>query len=191
MIIILIGPIGAGKTIVGEVLSQRLGCKQVSLDLLRFDYYEEIGYSRDIAKQLGEREGFGAVVRYWKPFEAHSVERVLSDYGQRDCVVDFGAGHSVYEDEALFERVQRALAPFPWVVLLLPSLDIETSLSVIHDREPSLVEMADINRHFLSHPSNQRLAKHVVCTADITPRQVADEILAWIKDSEDNAQGPA
>jgi ribosomal-protein-serine acetyltransferase len=36
--------------------------------------------------------------------------------------IDFGAGHSVYEDEELFARVQQALAPYPWVILLLPSL---------------------------------------------------------------------
>ena len=181
MVIILIGPIGAGKTTVGEVLAKRLSCPQVSLDDLRFGYYEEIGYDRATAKKLHDEQGFLALLSYWKPYEAHSVERILSDYGQQDCVIDFGAGHSVQEDAGLFARTQQALAPFSFVVLLMPSPDIETSLQVIHQREAELAELAEVNRHFMAHPSNQKLAKYVVYTANITPDVVADDILAWIK----------
>lgn len=57
----------------------------------------------------------------WKPFEAYAVERMMAD--RPLAVIDFGAGHSVFEDETLFERVRVALEPFPNVVLLLPSAD--------------------------------------------------------------------
>jgi replication-associated recombination protein RarA len=41
--IILIGPIGAGKSSVAELLSSRLSLPQQSMDERRWDYYKEIG----------------------------------------------------------------------------------------------------------------------------------------------------
>ncbi|MEO7910057.1 MAG: AAA family ATPase, partial [Roseiflexaceae bacterium] len=127
--IILIGPPGTGKSTVGELLAAKLAWPQCSMDELRWEYYREIGYDSELQKSLWEQQGFDAVMRYWKPFEAHAVERLLGEH--RDCrpgcVIDFGAGHSFYEDEAQFARVQQALAPFSNIVLLLPSADLDES----------------------------------------------------------------
>src|SRR5262245_19169953 len=115
MEVVLIGPIGAGKSTLGKLLSAALRLPQCSIDDVRFGYYEEIGYEESVATLPYEREGFWGLYKYWKPFEAHAVERALVDYP--NCVIDFGAGHSVYEDEALFARVKRALSAVPNVVL--------------------------------------------------------------------------
>ncbi|MEM9485502.1 MAG: hypothetical protein AAGA83_17645 [Cyanobacteria bacterium P01_F01_bin.116] len=109
--IILIGPQGAGKSTIGKLLATRLGLPECSMDKYRWDYYSEIGYDEAVAKQKRESEGAWGIIQYWKPFEAHAVERLLSDHS--NCVIDFDAGHSVYEDPLLFQRVQRALAPLP------------------------------------------------------------------------------
>ncbi|HRN69264.1 MAG TPA: shikimate kinase, partial [Promineifilum sp.] len=127
--IVLIGPVGAGKSTIGGILAARLGLPQVSMDDIRTDYYREIGYDEAYAGQLRAEKGFPALVAYWKPFEAYAVERMLADH--RDCVFDLGAGHSVYEDTSLFARVGEALMPFRNVILLLPDPDIETSLSIM------------------------------------------------------------
>jgi shikimate kinase len=176
--IILIGPIGAGKSTVGGLLAKTLALPQVSLDDVRYDYYREIGYDEEYARQLRAEAGLPALVAYWKPFEAHAVERFLADH--HGCVFDLGAGHSVYEDAELFARVQRAMAPFRNVVLLQPDPDVELSLDIMESYDPVLVRDREINRHFLAHPSNRLLARHVIYWRGLSPEQTRDAVLAAV-----------
>ena len=183
MEVILIGPISAGKSTLGKLVAAALGLPHVSLDEIRFEYYREIGYDESIAKQRYAADGFWGLYRYWKPFEAHAVERVVVDHA--NCVIDFGAGHSVYEDDALLARVKQALAPHPNVVLILPSADVATSLEVLRHRQPSLREIVpDINEHFLTHRSNYELATLTVYTADRTAEDTCAEILRRLADRD-------
>ena len=125
-----------------------------------------------------------ALLQYWKLFEAHAVERVLANYD--DSVIAFGAGHSVYEDETLFARVQQALAPCPYVILLLPTPDLDQSVRVLNGRfkrlrnregGPVNPQILDVNEQFVRHEANFRLATIRVYTAGKTPDETADEIL--------------
>jgi hypothetical protein len=159
-----------------------LEAPQHSMDDLRWEYYREIGYDAEVQKSLWEQQGFDAVVRYWKPFEAHAVERVLSAHHDcaPGCVIDFGAGHSHYEDETLFARAQQALAPFPNVVLLLPSADLDESIQILADRTKDVAPPGFDHTPFVKHPSNHRLARHTVYTKDATPEQTRDQIIALL-----------
>ncbi|MEL6128529.1 MAG: shikimate kinase [Cyanobacteria bacterium J06628_4] len=178
--IILIGPQTVGKSTVGRLLAERLGLPQYSMDEQRWAYYKEIGYDEALAKKKRETEGAWGIIQYWKPFEAHAVERLLSD--RRNCVIDFGAGHSVYDDPLLFQRVQRALAPYPNVVLLLPSPDVEESIRILNERNQDLPEdIRSTNEHFLKHPSNYELAKFTVYTKAKTPQETCREVLRLVK----------
>ncbi len=145
---------------------------------LRWDYYREIGYDEQTEREIRETQGIEAVLAYWKPFEAHAVERLLAEH--HDCVFDFGAGHTVFEAEDLFARVQKALAPYPNVVLLLPSPDLDESVRVLLKRRPELPQ--GVNAHFIRHPSNHSLAKHVIHTAGQKPKESRDAILNAIAD---------
>jgi hypothetical protein len=75
--------------------------------------------------------------------------------------------------------VQRALAPYPNVVLILPSPDIEETLRILQDRdtEPPADLNFDFNRHFLARGFYQEIAKHTVFTQDKSPEETHDEIL--------------
>lgn len=192
--IILIGPISAGKSTIGQLLAEKLGLPSISLDEKRWNYYAEMGYDEVEASRLREAEGMAGLLRYWKPFEAHAVVRVLAEHAQG--VIDVGAGHSVYEDEALFSRVQRALAPYPHVILLLPSADIDESVAILNERFVQMLALegieADrgtlkINEHFVKHPSNALLAKHIVYTKHRTPVETCAAILRHIENDMHNA----
>src|SRR5947208_7046976 len=116
--IILIGPMRAGKTTLGGLLATKLNQPQtVSLDILGGLYEEEAGFDPVRAAQIRAAEGPLGFLCYRRPFYPYAVERVLQDYPGR--VIDFGAGHSVHDDPADFERVRQALAPYPNVVLVL------------------------------------------------------------------------
>lgn len=174
--IILIGPIGSGKSTLGRLLAHGLNLPQCSMDKRRWVYYEEIDYDSEFAKQKLETEGFWGMYQYWKPFEAYAVEKLLSEC--QGCVIDFGAGHSVYEDRTLFQRVQQTLAPYPNIFLLLPSPDVEESLQILNQRNQYVPDgQLNINEHFLKHPSNYLLAKFIVYTKGKTAEETCNQIL--------------
>ena len=178
--IILIGPISTGKSTIGSLLAQKLGIPRYSMDDYRWQYYQEINYSEDLANQIREEAGFLKLYQYWKPFEAYAVERLLAQYD--NCIIDFGAGHSVYEDEQLFTKVQRILEPYRNVILILPTPDLDESIQILNERNGGLVSNdVDFNEHFVKHHSNHDLAKFVVYTKGKSPEETRDDILNLIK----------
>jgi shikimate kinase len=177
--VILIGPISAGKSTLSKLIAEKLGIPCRHIDQVRVRYYKEIGYDDDLAQQILSKDSFLGLYRYWKPFETHAVERLLSE--NEEVVIDFGGGHSVYEDDALFARVQKALAPYPYVILILPSPDKEKSVKILNERTGGVVsEGFDFHEHFVTHHSNYDLAKHIVYTEGKTPEETCAEIVEII-----------
>jgi shikimate kinase len=130
--IILIGPLGTGKTTVRHLSAEKLDLPFCSVDDVRWAYHEKVGYDKTFAAQIAASDqGIQGVLRYSKPFETQMVEQVLADH---HGVIDFGASNSVYDDQDLFARVENALAPYPNVILLLPSPDIDESVEILKNR---------------------------------------------------------
>ena len=188
-VVILIGPMSAGKSTLAGMLAKKLGVPRIELDEVRQRFYGEIGYSEMYASDIVGKEGMQGLIEYWKPFEAHAVERALEEY--RNCVIDFGAVHSVYEDEALFQRVQKVLQPHKFVIQLLPSPDLDRSVEIVNQRFSEMLikvvgkvdpELLALNEHFVRHPSNNLLAKKTFYTEDRSAKKTCQAILDWIKD---------
>jgi hypothetical protein len=185
--IILIGPMCAGKSTQAQLLAESLGVPRVEMDQMRGSFYAEIGYDEKLASELVEKEGMTGLIHYWKPFEAHAVERALQEYDR--CVLDFGAGHSVYLDQGLFSRVENALRPYPYVILMLPSPDLDKSVEILNQRFSELLlrevgkidtELLELNEQFVRHPSNGLLAKKIIYTEGKTAQEINQDLLAWI-----------
>jgi hypothetical protein len=177
--IILIGPIGSGKTTTAELLSMRTGLPRRSLDELRWKYYDEIGYDRDLARHRRTLDGFWGLYHYWKPFEAYAVERLLNSF--HECIFDLGGAHTVYEDGQLFRRVYDLLAPYPHVVLLIPSPDPDEAIEILHAHNHYDSDgQREVNEHLVRHHCNYDLAKHTVYTKNKDADQVCDEVYQWV-----------
>ncbi len=178
--ILLIGPIGSGKTTIAELLYHRTMLPHRSMDLLRWGYFEEIGYDRGDAREKYMEGGFWRLYHYWKPYEAYAVKRMLDDF--RECIFDFGGSQTVYEDDALFEQVRGLFAPYPHVILLMPSPDKEESIQILHARNAyASEEQWAVNELFVRHHSNYDLAKYIAYTKDKSPEETCDEILQWVR----------
>jgi shikimate kinase len=177
--IVLIGPVRTGKSTLGKLLAEQLGLPQVSLDRLREQYYQEIGFDPFLAKEIRQKGGFLALMFYRELFAAHAVERILADH--HDCVIDFGAG--IYESDEMFARVKKALAEFVNVMLVLPSPDIDESLRILKERDanPPADLTLDLNARFLKHHTYYDLARMTVYTRGKTPEETCEEILARVK----------
>jgi len=188
-IIILIGPMSVGKSTLAKKLAKKLGVPRIELDEVRQRFYSEIGYDEQFASVLVGKEGMKDLIQYWKPFEAHAVERALKEY--KNCVMDFGAGHSVYEDPELFQRVEKALKPHKYVIHILPSPDLDRSVEIVNQRFSDLLinevgkideELLALNEHFVRHPSNGLLAKKTFFTEGKSAKATVQEILDWVED---------
>jgi shikimate kinase len=176
--ILLLGPVRTGKSTLGRLLAQQCGMPHISLDELRWHYYEEIGYHAEFARAIRRQGGFLALVLYWQLFDAYSVERVLAEHP--NSVIDFGAGVGVYESQEQFARVKRALAGYRNVFLILPSADRLESLQILRERdeEPPPDLNFDFNAHFLAHHGYYGLAKFTIYTKGRTPAESCAEIVA-------------
>lgn len=148
------------------------------MDDLRFDYYREIGFSKKKQDEIRKTDGYEAMYKYWKPFEAHAVKRVLEDYPNH--IHDFGAGHSVYEDEHLLKKVKDVLDNYKNVFLLLPSQKEQESMSILNERLQGITtnnSVYELNEHFIKHKSNKLLAKHVIYTKGRSIEDIAEKII--------------
>jgi shikimate kinase len=174
--VVLIGPPCAGKSTIADLLSVALAVPQCSTDwgLLR-QYYRELGYDEQLAHRLREEEGHQGIERYAEQFGAAAIRRLLAEHGQ--SIIDFGAGLSMYEDEAHLARVQEVMAPYANVILLLPSPDLDESVQILKERPRGTIHGQDSNLYLLNHHAYADLGKAVIYTQGKTPEETCDEIL--------------
>jgi len=182
-IIILIGPYGVGKGTLAKLLSQKLGWSRYSLDEKSEYYLKE---RPDYEELQDKRNDWGLLSPEWQQYDAYVVERSVTEISksEENCVVDFGAGHSVYEDEEILARVQQILAPHS-VVLILPSRDNKESLGILLERTRkrgrlttySDEQINEFNRRFIQCNSNYILADFIVYAKGKSPEDMCEEIL--------------
>jgi shikimate kinase len=179
--IVLIGPVAAGKSAVGALVSHALRLPHVDMDKVGDAYYEAAGFPlAELDRRMAE-DFFGAYT-WAKASLPFAVEGVLRDHS--DCVFSLGAIHTHFEEPELFARTKAALSPFEHVVLLLSSADEAHAVGVLRDRSLRQRGMSwifdgyDFFERWVRGPCNGELATHVVYTDGRTPEQTRDDVLA-------------
>lgn len=163
--IILIGPSGAGKSTVAEELRQITNMPRLCLDKIANN-----------AKHNGIMNRF----KNADEFNFYMISEVLKKVKEDNSygIVDFGAGHSIYEDREIFEKVKAMLQPFKNIILLLPSQNKTEALSIMEQRATG--DTRD-NRRFIESPCNKELATMTIYGNGRQPLEIAEEILSRIK----------
>ena len=181
----LIGPVGAGKSTLGQLLSKALNIPSVDLDDIALKYYQENGFGHDEYLRIQKKHGPLSAYRYWSPSLAYAVDRFFAEH--KECVFSLGAGHTHFEDETLFKQVQKALKPFINIVLLLPSANLDLSEQILKKRclqqrdKDWIIEGFDFFQHWVKDKCNHQLATLIVYTEGNSPEQTCDEILLQMR----------
>jgi hypothetical protein len=182
--IVLIGPICAGKSTVGELLGAALTVEHLDVDHVADRYYAEAGWSVARFDAVQRRAGLLAAYLDGEPAMLSTLERALADH--HGCVFSVGAAHSHFMTPALFDRARRALEPFPYVVLLLPDPDPAQSVAVLRERCRAFGlrdwrdDRCDLIERWVTDGCNQDLATLTVYTRGRTPAQTCEEILTAV-----------
>lgn len=180
--LVLIGPPAAGKSSCAHYLSLATGRRRIGVDRrymarLRAQPVVAEVEPRALVRESGEIEE-GARNDYLAEVHARLVARIgeegasraleeakaaavvsLVEEADADAIVDFGAGHSIYEHADLRARVRAALGPAR-VVLLLPCADVAVAVAALALRLSSQGRpmAAERLRGYVTHPSNHALA---------------------------------
>ncbi|RFU77971.1 shikimate kinase [Trichoderma arundinaceum] len=184
--IIFIGPEGSGKSTIGKIIANTLAKELYSLDRHRDELYAPYGYDKALAEKIYEEQGLWPFYQHWKRFEYQAVSHILQNavkegdefYGK---ILDFGAGHSVYEDAQEFTRVEALMEPYRNVILVMPCEDVDEAVKITEARRGHEL---GLNKHFMEHPSNKKLAKHIIYTKDTTAEECAERVLKIIRREE-------
>lgn len=175
--IVIMGPIGVGKSSVAQELAKQLCLPRIELDEQRTRIYKQTNFSVDEAERQYSLNGIRGWYTYQKPYELLSVDVILSEYS--NTVIDFGGGQSVYDDEKQITEFLRLMESVKNSFLLMPYKDVDKSLSLLSKRINE--DELKLNEIFVRSETNKLAAKHIIYTEMKTIKQIVDEILSFIK----------
>lgn len=186
--IIFIRPYGTGKSSVARLVVDQLNLTLRSLDETYYHYLRQFpGYNSALENEIGN---WDLVSPLRQPYDLFVVEKFLTDRSLdlRICTLELGVSHSLYKDRIYLDRIKRIFMPYPNIFLLIPSPDIEESLSEllrrirlhgIKGRNLSDEAVNQINRYALEVSSNYELAKFIIHTKGKSPEETAKNVLEY------------
>jgi shikimate kinase len=169
--IILMGPIGVGKSTQAELLSKELGQPRCSYDEVKADYRKRIGFSSETAQSINDEHGLYAMLAYMNEFKSQILEPIINDY--RGHIIDLGGGAQCFDEPHQVERVRQVFEKISEIFLLLPSQDLATNITSL----PGLKENYPINAYLIMHPTNELFAKKTVYTLGKKPEETMRDII--------------
>lgn len=175
--ILMIGPMGAGKSTISSLMSSTLNMPKISLD-----------DRNRLGSLYSKRNEFNDL----KDFEFYLTCSVLTGL-KEPTIIDFGAGHSVYENPIMFYEFKKLISRFSNVVYMITSENKEESIEILNQRilkrnpnEP--ISSLESNRHFVNMPCNKQLSTIQEFTNGKTKEEISNELLYKIKNKDDKNQ---
>ena len=166
--IILIGPMGTGKSTVAKLLKNKIE----GIDRISLDDRERLNILYKNKRKFGN----------FKNFEFVLTGTVLSSLN-KPYIIDFGAGHSIYEDEILRSQMKKMCSQFKNIILLLPSKDKAKSREILAERRKIKLgsHKDQDNWHFITAENNYEIATNILYEENKTPEDISREIMKLVR----------
>ena len=173
--IVLIGPIGVGKTTLAEMISAQLGIPHLNFDLLD-EEREPLGFRGDDEFHAREK-GRLQQMRYLARFTVPLVKRLAKRHPAAvlDCGGTEFVGITTGERASLQANVRRLRLKY--IAAILPFRSIPKSRAFMAGRRT----LNEFDELLLSNPSYALLANRVFYTRGRPLEMVAEEIIAWVR----------
>jgi len=172
--IILMGPIGVGKTTQAQLLSKELSAPVCTYDQVKYEYRKNIGFDPKMATEIHDSKGLYAMLCYMNEFKAKTLAPIIEDYPGH--IIDLGGGAQCFDEPHQVEMARKAFEKIENVILLMPTNSVPESqeyLAHIREKYP-------INDYLIEHDTNEILAKKVVYTLGKAPEETMAEIICQI-----------
>jgi shikimate kinase len=178
--IIFIGPIGAGKTTIGKMVAKELSLPNFSLDEEEH-LAASVGYDVELYKRMQEEQDLLTAYEYRRSFYDRLVPLFLAAHERG--VLDLGGGHPIVPDPVKQETIKRALAPYKYIFLLMPTPDVQQSLRILRERSEEDKNDPDFNELYFRGGNRTfwDLAKFAIYTEGKTPEQTSAEVLKLLR----------
>lgn len=176
--IILIGPMGVGKSTIAKELCKRISLPRVSLD-----------NKEQLARYYSQRDKFS----HSKEFEFYLTASVLTDL-KKPSVIDFGAGHSIYENPIMFFEMKKLITRFSNVIFLIPSEDKKKSIEILNERinrrDGNIPNATADSKRFIERSNlNSQLASITIYTQGKTSLEITEELIVRTNQKEQEKKG--
>ena len=183
MKLIMIGPMGIGKSTISQILSEKLKLRRYDFDELRNDMYINMReFSKEREREIALNEARENLFEYWKPFDVEQMETLLLN--NNEGIFDVGGGHVVQSNQTLYQRVYHLLKDEPYVFNLYFSNDIEESIEALSYRKDIPTEnlefYARLNADFIRANIYKDFSKFNICVKNKSYEDIAVEIIKTV-----------
>ena len=183
--IVLIGPMGAGKTTLSRALSEAVGVPYAPLDWVGFHAMVRDGLD---VRAYEADETWADKHRRRMPHLIAAVEDAIRSFPE--FLLDFGAGHAHFETEDEQARLRSVLGPLPNVFLVMPCADPAEAEAICLARDKARwakaghewdATRAPYHRAFVRSEAFREVAKHTVLTEGRSVQDCVAEMLASLR----------
>lgn len=183
--IVLIGPMGAGKTTLSRALSAAVGVPYAPLDWVGFHTMVRDGLD---VRAYEADETWADKHRRRLPHLIAVAEDVIRSFPR--FLLDFGAGHAHFETAEEQARLRAVLGPLPNVFLVMPCADLDEAEANCVARDKARwaqaghewdATRAPFHRAFVRSESFRQVAKHTVFTEGRSVEDCVAEMLERLR----------
>lgn len=172
--IVLMGPIGVGKSTQAELLSQKLERPRCCYDDVKGRYLKQAGFDpKNALSSNGDQSEYGMFC-YKNKYRCEILSKIIHDHPGH--IIDLGGGTHCFNDPQEIELAKQVLDPIAEIFYLLPSNDLATNINSL----PGFKQGYAINTYIMMHPTNAMFAKKIVYTRGKTPEEIMQEIVDQI-----------